>query len=228
MDYSIEKGLYNVKYLETLFSKDAEVIEEFEEEAATLNSVGCLASCKSVANTSTMRVNCCKWHKLSNSIHSTENFHSDRKLRWGRWTSYHWDDTPWVCMHILKISANWGVLGSMPKYPCNLPWGSPTSYPHTDKDTTLHHNWSTRGPPLGSSWSNPSMIYVPLCSPSIFTNASSWDHKPNPFWFASITCQPQPSMELYHKGARNTIPWRHWLEWYITLQSPTDDWLLVI
>lgn len=60
MDYGIEKGLYNVKYLEALFSKDAEAIEEFEEEAATLDSVGPLVSWKSVANTSTMKVNCCK------------------------------------------------------------------------------------------------------------------------------------------------------------------------
>ena len=50
------------------------------------------------------------------------------------------------------------------------------------------------------------------CSPSILTKASSRDHKPNPFWFASITCQPWPSTELYYKGSRNTIPQRHWLE----------------
>lgn len=63
MDYGIAKGLYNVKYLEALFSKDAEAIEEFEEEAATLDSVGPLVSCKSIANTSTIKVNCLTKHR---------------------------------------------------------------------------------------------------------------------------------------------------------------------
>lgn len=55
--YNISNGLYDLEYLTALFRNDEDAIEEFELTAQT-DGFGPLAECSTVANFSTIKVNC--------------------------------------------------------------------------------------------------------------------------------------------------------------------------
>ena len=52
-------GLYDVEYLEALFHKDQELIQDIEEEHA-LEGMGLLAHCSTMSNFNSMKVKCCE------------------------------------------------------------------------------------------------------------------------------------------------------------------------
>lgn len=55
--YAVSSGLYDLEYLEALFGDDTEAISEYEL-AAMDDGYGPLASCKTVSNFSSIRLNC--------------------------------------------------------------------------------------------------------------------------------------------------------------------------
>lgn len=55
--YNISNGLYDLDYLKALFSDDDDAIEEFELSAQT-DGFCPLVECSTVANFSTIKVNC--------------------------------------------------------------------------------------------------------------------------------------------------------------------------
>lgn len=55
--YTVSNGLYNLEYLEALFDNDSETISKFEL-AAMDDRFGPLASCTTITNYSSIRVNC--------------------------------------------------------------------------------------------------------------------------------------------------------------------------
>ncbi|KAJ7210349.1 hypothetical protein GGX14DRAFT_363314, partial [Mycena pura] len=63
IDYNAGGGLYHTEYLEALFLNDREAIAEFEEEGFLLSNTGPHASCPTVANISSIKVNCVREHR---------------------------------------------------------------------------------------------------------------------------------------------------------------------
>ena len=59
IDFGPGNGLLNFAYLEALFLGDTDLIEEFEEDAAIIHGVGPRVQCSTIANFSTIKVNCC-------------------------------------------------------------------------------------------------------------------------------------------------------------------------
>ncbi|KAF7327180.1 hypothetical protein MKEN_00295100 [Mycena kentingensis (nom. inval.)] len=62
-DYSPSRGLYDCAYLEALFAEDEDIVAEIEEDALYYSGTGPLAKCKSVANNSSIKVNCTVEHR---------------------------------------------------------------------------------------------------------------------------------------------------------------------
>ncbi|KIM36354.1 hypothetical protein M413DRAFT_449233 [Hebeloma cylindrosporum] len=68
IDFRPGNGLLNSTYLEALFLGDKNLIEEFEEDAAIIHGVGPRVQCSSIANYSTIKVNCSFEHRSASGI----------------------------------------------------------------------------------------------------------------------------------------------------------------
>lgn len=55
------RGIYDTEYLKALFTNDLETIAQYEDHAAAKHGVGPSTSCTTIANFSTIRVNCGMW-----------------------------------------------------------------------------------------------------------------------------------------------------------------------
>ncbi|KAF7294020.1 hypothetical protein MKEN_01448100 [Mycena kentingensis (nom. inval.)] len=63
IDYNPTHGHYLTEYLEALFNEDSDAIADFEEDALYRTGSGPLASCRTVANNSSVKVNCLVEHR---------------------------------------------------------------------------------------------------------------------------------------------------------------------
>ncbi|KAJ6453265.1 hypothetical protein DFH09DRAFT_964017 [Mycena vulgaris] len=63
VDWDAGRGLYDTAYLEALFSGDPVSIADFEEDGLSLSATGPLAVCSSLANFSSVKVNCPNEHR---------------------------------------------------------------------------------------------------------------------------------------------------------------------
>ncbi|KAF7372822.1 hypothetical protein MSAN_00488200 [Mycena sanguinolenta] len=66
IDWDAGRGLYDTRYLEALFSDDADVIAEYEEDGLAVSDLGPFAVCSTVANFSSIKVNCPHEHRDEN------------------------------------------------------------------------------------------------------------------------------------------------------------------
>ncbi|KAJ7194417.1 hypothetical protein GGX14DRAFT_576364 [Mycena pura] len=63
IDFTAGSGLYNTEYLEALFFNDTDMIAEFEEQGLAVANTGPSSICTTVANCSTIKVDCVNEHR---------------------------------------------------------------------------------------------------------------------------------------------------------------------
>ncbi|KAF7303458.1 hypothetical protein MIND_00574600 [Mycena indigotica] len=63
IDYTAGGGLYDTSYLEALFANDLEACAEFEDDEYVLANTGPSSTCTTVANFSTMKIECLNEHR---------------------------------------------------------------------------------------------------------------------------------------------------------------------